>query len=402
MTRTLIRRPRRERATTRTLGYTSVPTDFALDGPEVRAQRLAIESACEELGLKLVDVVTDHEPDDPSERPGLSYVFEHLGAGTASCVIVSDLERLSRDVDELAALIDRLAREEVRLIVLDVGLDTATPSGRVAIAPAGTPPGDPVPAVAEAPAGTASEPSLPATRTADRALGYASIPANAGGGRELDEQKKAIERDAARLGLELLEVVREREPARGKALDRAGLSYLIGRIAAGEATCIVVSSLDHLSRSVAELGTIVQWLERNGVRMVAADLELDTATPGGKTTARTLASVAGWERERLSERTAKGLAAARAKRRVAGGQSGTDWNAIKRRIARMRADGMTLQAIADVLNEEGVPTQRGAAKWRTSSVQTAAGYKRRVRSSKLDDLPPVARGDTTPDTEQPS
>jgi DNA invertase Pin-like site-specific DNA recombinase len=373
----------------------------ALDGPEVRAQRLVIESASEELGLSLVDVVTDHEPDGTGDRPGLSYVFEHLSAGAASCVIVSDLERLSRHVGELAALIDRLEREEIRLIVLDVGLDTATPSGRLAIALADPPRGEPAPAVAEAPADAGPDPSPPATSTAVRALGYASIPADAGGGRELDEQKQAIERDAARLGVELLEVVREREPARGKALDRAGLSYLIGRIAAGEAGCIVVSSLDRLSRSVAELGTIVQWLERNDVRMVAVDLGLDTATPGGKTTARTLASVAGWERERLSERTAKGLAAARAKRHAAAGASGTDWNAIKRRIARMRADGMTLQAIADVLNEEGVPTQRGAAQWRTSSVQTAAGYKRRVRSSKLDDLPPVARapeGDRRPDT----
>ena len=43
----------------------------------------------------------------------------------------------------------------------------------------------------------------------------------------------------------------------------------------------------------------------------------------------------------------------------------------------MRAEGMTLQAIADRLNEEGVPTVRGGAKWRHSSIQVAAGYRRR-------------------------
>ena len=42
----------------------------------------------------------------------------------------------------------------------------------------------------------------------------------------------------------------------------------------------------------------------------------------------------------------------------------------------MRAQGMTLQAIADRLNEEGVPTVRGGAKWRHSSVQAAVGYRR--------------------------
>jgi hypothetical protein len=41
---------------------------------------------------------------------------------------------------------------------------------------------------------------------------------------------------------------------------------------------------------------------------------------------------------------------------------------------------MTLQAIADRLNEECVPTVRGGAKWRHSSVQAAAGYRRRQRS----------------------
>jgi hypothetical protein len=37
---------------------------------------------------------------------------------------------------------------------------------------------------------------------------------------------------------------------------------------------------------------------------------------------------------------------------------------------------MTLQAIADTLNAEGVPTLRGGAEWRPSSVQAAVGYKR--------------------------
>jgi hypothetical protein len=37
---------------------------------------------------------------------------------------------------------------------------------------------------------------------------------------------------------------------------------------------------------------------------------------------------------------------------------------------------MTLQAIADRLNEEGIPTLRGGKQWRPSSVQAATGYRR--------------------------
>ena len=47
------------------------------------------------------------------------------------------------------------------------------------------------------------------------------------------------------------------------------------------------------------------------------------------------------------------------------------------RIAAMRAAKMTLQAIADELNAEGVPTLRGGAKWRPSSIQATLGYRRR-------------------------
>jgi DNA invertase Pin-like site-specific DNA recombinase len=221
-----------------------------------------------------------------------------------------------------------------------------------------------------------------------RAVGYASVNGEGKSTAELDAQKRAIDRCAQRLNLELVEVVREREPDKGKALDRAGLSYLIERIAAGDASCLVVTGLDRLSRSVAELGTIVQWLERNDVRLVAVDLDLDTADPAGRATAHALASVAGWERERLSERTRKGLAAARSKRHAA---KAGDWPDIRKRIAAMRADGMTLQAIADVLNKEGVPTPRGGTEWRPSSVQSAAGYKRRSRATKVEDLPQVEK-----------
>ena len=50
----------------------------------------------------------------------------------------------------------------------------------------------------------------------------------------------------------------------------------------------------------------------------------------------------------------------------------------------MRAQGMTLQAIADVLNAEGVPTLRGGALWRPSSVQRATGYRRPARGIEVD------------------
>jgi DNA invertase Pin-like site-specific DNA recombinase len=380
-----------------------VPPDVSLNGPELEEQVLVIETACEELGLALVDVVREHEPDGPAGRPGMSYALERLEGGEASCLVVSDLERLTREVTELATVVDRLERSHVRLVAIDMGLDTATPSGRLAVSPREG--SDPLSAPdsrdqTPPPEGEVRPPSAKPPKTAPagkavRALGYASVNGEGKSTAELDAQKRAIDRCVERLNLELVEVVREREPEKGKALDRAGLSYLIERIAAGDASCLVVTGLDRLSRSVAELGTIVQWLERNDVRLVAVDLGLDTANPAGRATAHALASVAGWERERLSERTRKGLAAARSKRHASKGGSAGDWPDIRKRIAAMRADGMTLQAIADVLNREGVPTPRGGTEWRPSSVQSAAGYKRRSRVKEVEDLPQVEKHPST-------
>jgi DNA invertase Pin-like site-specific DNA recombinase len=397
--------PRRRRAGSGArvpaLGYASVPADRALDGPEVDAQRKAIEHGCRQLGLELIDVVRDHEPAeaDGDQRPGLLYALERIDAGEAGCLIVSDLERLSVSAGELDTVLDRLQTNERRLVALNVGLDTAAPAGQLAVA---TRPGvrpaperevELPPQTADGPPQTPVPKVLPRPRKAARALGYASVPAEGDpdGSDRLERQKHAIERTCQRLGLELVEVVREREPKDGTALERAGVSYLIDRLAAGDANCLVVSGLERLSRSVSELGTLVQWLERSDIRLVAVELDLDTLSPGGRTAARALASVGGWERERLSERTRKGLAAAQAKRRT-GGASASDWEALRKRIALMRADGMTLQAIADTLNAERVPTPRGGLKWRPSSVQSAAGYKRRSRAKGVSDLPPVERG----------
>lgn len=45
----------------------------------------------------------------------------------------------------------------------------------------------------------------------------------------------------------------------------------------------------------------------------------------------------------------------------------------------MRAERLTLQAIADRLNRHRVPTLRSGSEWRPSSVQAVTGYKRPLK-----------------------
>jgi DNA invertase Pin-like site-specific DNA recombinase/peptidoglycan hydrolase-like protein with peptidoglycan-binding domain len=212
------------------------------------------------------------------------------------------------------------------------------------------------------------------------AVGYATVPkGDQRNGALVREQAAAISALCENRGWKLLELVRDVEEPRVKGLDRPGLTYALERVAKGEASCLVVSQLRRLSRSAADLGRILESIAAGGGRLVAMDVDVDTAVPAGRKAANVLISVGAWERERLGERTRKGLEAARAKGSRIGRPAIDDLPELKDRIAAMRANGMTLQAIADRLNEEGVPTLRGGEKWRPSSVQAAVGYRRPQR-----------------------
>jgi DNA invertase Pin-like site-specific DNA recombinase len=225
---------------------------------------------------------------------------------------------------------------------------------------------------------------------AERALGYASVSDSDGKGAEdLKEQVRAIQEACQRRGLTLVKVVRDVESHVSSDLRRPGLTFALDRLAAREASCLVITSLERLTRTAAHLGTMLGWIEECKARLVVLDLDLDTGTHEGKLGARALATVGGLERKKVEERTRKGLEAARHIRR-SGRPAVSDRPSLKRRISEMRAQGMTLQAIADTLNAEGVPTLRGGAEWRPSSVQAAAGYKRPNRK----DRPKVRHGES--------
>jgi DNA invertase Pin-like site-specific DNA recombinase len=208
------------------------------------------------------------------------------------------------------------------------------------------------------------------------AVGYATVERmRAGEDAAARAHAEAVRLACRERGLVLLELVQEVEVASGPDLARPRLLHALKRIASGEAGCLVVPTLDRLSRSAVALGTVMDWLDRHGARLVVADLGLDTGATDGQVAARVLSQVAELERRRGAERGAQALASA-VPRRASSRPSVRDRPALARRIVAMREQGMTLQAIADTLNAEAVPTLRGGTKWRPSSVQSAAGYKR--------------------------
>jgi DNA invertase Pin-like site-specific DNA recombinase len=206
----------------------------------------------------------------------------------------------------------------------------------------------------------------------------------------LDAQEIELERAAEFHRWQLVELVRD-EGASGKDLDRPGLKHALQLIADGHADGIAIAKLDRLSRSVVDFGALLEWLEEAGATLAALDLNVDTGTPAGRMVAHVLMAVAEWERRTIAARTKAGLAAKRAKGESTGRPAVADEPGLVERIREMRASGMSLQAIADRLNAEDVPTMRGAERWRASSVQTAAGWRRRPPRRRHPALPPLQR-----------
>ena len=230
-----------------------------------------------------------------------------------------------------------------------------------------------------APMEPAPEPSEPAPR----AIGYL-CSASTGDG-ELVQATAAVQACCDERGFDLITVVHDVDCAGQE--QRPSLAWALEQLANQQAETLVVVRLRDLSSNVANLAPLLSWFSGEGRTLIAIDLQLDTSTEAGRLAADAIAGVGGWEHQRISERTRRGLEAARSRGSTHGRTAVADVPELQERIAAMRGRGMTLQAIADVLNDEGVPTLRGGTMWRPSSVQRATGYRRPSAGARGIELP---------------
>jgi DNA invertase Pin-like site-specific DNA recombinase len=222
----------------------------------------------------------------------------------------------------------------------------------------------------------------PIRRGSKRVIGYLTVPADLGA-HETTASSDAIRAACARAGWKLTEVVRDRES--GRILERPGLRYALERIASDKANALVISELQHVSRSIVDLGALMAWFRDTEATLIALDLRIDTSTPEGYHVASTLIALSDWERERIASRTRDGLAELRALGQPTGRPAVSDRPELLERICAMREAKLSLRAIADQLNAEQIPTLRGGKEWRPSSIQAALGYR---RPGPRDHLPP--------------
>ena len=223
-----------------------------------------------------------------------------------------------------------------------------------------------------APPPAAWEPPTSAASDGHRALGYV-LHERGIAPVELATRIEELHTWCSAADLTLQDVVHD---VAGDHRARPSLQWALAQIAERRADTLVVARLSDLSPSAVSLSPLLRWFMDGGRVLIALDLGLDTSTPEGRLAAEAVAGVGSRGRERISAGTRHGMAAARSRGQRQGRIAVADVPELYERISRMREDGMTLQAIADVLNEEGVPTMRGGTMWRPSSVQRAAGYRR--------------------------
>lgn len=222
-------------------------------------------------------------------------------------------------------------------------------------------------------------------------VGYARVSRKEQGDSKLglQAQQHSIKEFAQANGYELLEVIEEVANSALGLDQREGLSKALALARKHKAT-VIVSKLDRLSRQVAFISNLMT----NNVPFIVAELGADV----DPFMLHIYAAVAEKERQIIRGRIKAALASINRNIQASGSHVSKAGNVItalgnpdnlkdhahkgraavkayadefahkhKPSIERMRQQGMTLQAIARELNNQGVPTARGGT-WTATSV----------------------------------
>lgn len=134
----------------------------------------------------------------------------------------------------------------------------------------------------------------------------------------------------------------------GSSTSRPELDRVWEYLRAGDT--LVVWRLDRLGRSLKHLVELVGDLAERGIEFRSLSESIDTTTPTGRLTFHLFASIAEFERDLIRERTAAGLAAARARGRVGGRRRALSPTQIEQARRMMKDDNMAAADVAEVLS----------------------------------------------------
>ena len=226
-----------------------------------------------------------------------------------------------------------------------------------------------------------------AVQTAQRAevralaVGYlrVSTEEQAQSGFGLDAQDEAVRKYAEAVGLELIDVIADPGiSGTTRPADRPGFREVMALAADRRFSVLLVKRFDRLARNIALAVTTSAELDTaHGVTIRSVTEAIDTGSPSGKLIFSVFSAMAENEREAIVDRTKGGRMQKAGQGGFAGGcipygylSDGKGGLAIDDRhaptVVRIFSEngaGRGLQAIADGLNREGIPSPRGRRWW---------------------------------------
>ncbi len=206
-----------------------------------------------------------------------------------------------------------------------------------------------------------------------KAIGYTRVSTRdqAESGASLASQRTKIEAYAVLHDLELVEVI-EDAGFSAKSLDRPGMTKLLSLIRSRKITTVVVAKLDRITRSVRELGELIELFQRSGVEFASVADHIDTSTASGRLVLNVMGSVSQWEREAIGERTSEALAVMRSNgRRISRHApygyrfNGHGWVEDEQEqqaiciMRQLRTEGLSLRQITERLQIQGFTSRTG-------------------------------------------
>ena len=218
-------------------------------------------------------------------------------------------------------------------------------------------------------------------KAAKMAVGYCrvSTAGQASEGVSLEAQQARIAAWAQANGYQLRGVHVDAGLSGGRADNRPALQAALEEVCR-ERGALVVYSLSRLARSVKDTLTIGDRLDSAGADLVSLSESIDTTNAAGKMVFRMLAVLSEFERDLVVERTTMAMQHKRSRGERIGetpfgyrvGADGTHLEADEAEqntlgvLKTLRAEGLSVRAIAEDLNRRGIPARDG--RWHHNSV----------------------------------
>jgi len=215
------------------------------------------------------------------------------------------------------------------------------------------------------------------------AVGYIRVSTQdqADSGLSLQYQESKIRAYCEAMDINLVDVVADAGFS-AKSMNRPAMQGIISQIKNKTIDAVVILKLDRLTRSVKDLGAIVELIEKNNIALVSVQDSINTSTAAGRLILNVLGSVSQWEREANGERVKAALSV----KKGAGERVGTipygfdlaaDGVALVENpteqktlaiIRDLRAKGLSLRKIGAELDKRGIATKKGG-RWQATTIK---------------------------------